>query len=800
MSSAAIRHSNALQIAWRLAELEVANLRQPELEPVHFFLGLLKLVELDLNAILGDNSTLSTSQIQDELGHVEQLDRCFQAAGLETTVTRRRLRQTLPRGEAEIKAGQHIRRGSHAREMFALAEQSIRVGTDLVLKPLHLLRSMLHLDCHWISETLETAGVDMGDFEELASVILDGTNAPTERGIEKGGSRKTRNLSPGKGPKRISERLGRDLTELARLGNLSPVIGRKNEMRLLVQTLLRSRKNNAILIGEAGVGKTGIVEGLAMRISEGKVPTEFANKRIVEISMGSLVAGTSLRGDMEARLQALVAEAEADANLILFIDEIHLLIGAGQSSGAMDAANLLKPALSRNGVSLIGATTTAEFNRFIEGDAAFARRFEIIEVSEPDHAEAILILEGLRSGLQSHHGVTITDEALIAAVELTVRHVPDRRLPDKAIDVLDQACAQARMRSISTNLLEHAKLGISIHRQDVAAAVALRCKVPVGDLIADETNTILKLEEILGLRIKGQSRAIATVSQSLRLARSGIGGSGKPMGVFLFVGPTGTGKTELAKALSDAMFGGELGLIRIDMSEMMEAHSVSKLIGSPPGFVGHQEGGLLAKQIRNRPHSVVLLDEMEKAHPLVMDVFLQVLDTGFLTDAQGHRCDFRNSVIIMTSNLGAEGGRTAIGFATSKDEKDATTARNENLKAELRKAFRSEFINRISEIVPFDSLGKEAVSEILRMLIERLNTRLQPKGVMVKVNESAFDLLLEQGYSDQYGARHLERSFEHQLTKPLSLLLLEGKVKSGATVLVELEDNHLQLKFPTDQF
>ncbi len=793
MHPPAVRHSDSLLLAWRLAELEAAHLRQEELEPAHFFLGLLKLVELDVNAILTDNTTLSSRRIQEELACVERLGQCFHAAGLETTATRRRLRRSLPRGTAEMEMGRRIRRSAAAREMFAVAERSLEENERLILEPLHLLEAVLATECPWIVQTLDLAGADIAGLGEVAAKVLSGTEpAPVDQ-VERKERRKTGLAAPAReAAKGLADRLGRDLTELARSGSLPPVIGRKDEMRSLVQTLLRSRKNNAILTGEAGVGKTGIVEGLAQRIAEGAVPPEFADKRIVEISMGSLVAGTNLRGDMEERLQAVIAQAKRDDRLILFIDEIHLLVGAGAGSGsAMDAANLLKPALARGEVCVIGATTTQEYRKHIETDAALARRFEVIEVSEPSRAETLAILDGLRSRMEEHHGVKIGESALEAAVDLTVRYLPMRRLPDKAIDVLDQACAQARMQSLSGDFRAQFQAGLSIERKQVAAAVAHRCKVPVGDIEDDEAAKLLRLEEELGERIKGQPEAVEAVSHAIRLAKSGLGQPGRPLSVLLFAGPTGTGKTELAKALADCLFGGaDKGLIRIDMSELMEAHSVSKLIGSPPGFVGHDQGGQLTEQIRSRPHAVLLLDEMEKAHPRIFDLFLQVFDNGFLTDARGNRCDFRNHLIIMTTNLGAEGGKAAIGCA---GERNGEELREERLTAALGKTFRAEFINRINEVVVFQPLRVEAAREILDMQLRRLNERLSAKNVEVRLSQTAGDWLLQRGFSESQGARHLQRVFDQNVVRPLSSWLLGGQRQNGAVILADVKDDGIHL-------
>lgn len=793
MRANVVRHSDALLISWRLAELEAAHLKQSELEPAHFFLGLLKLVELDLNSILSDNTTLSSDQIQAGLAQVECLRHTFFAAEVDTTATRRRLRRSMPKGEAAMEKGQHIRRSSATRAMFVKAEEGVLHSPHAVLQPIHLLDAILATECHLITQTVDLVGGDMAKLAELAK------QAPNE--VQPGPANHPAQIEHGKAttvakdkrePKGLADHLGRNLTELAKNGGLAPVIGRKDEMRSLVQTLLRSRKNNAILIGEAGVGKTGVVEGLAQRIAEGAVPPEFADKRIVEISMGSLVAGTNLRGDLEEKLQALIAQAKRDHQLILFIDEIHLMVGAGAGSGtAMDAANLLKPALARGEICVIGATTTKEYRKFIESDSALARRFEVIEVLEPSGEETLAILAGLRTRMEEHHGVKIGESALKAAVDLTVRYLPDRRLPDKAIDVLDQACAQARMQSLTGDFRAQARQALTIEKKQVAAAVAHRCKVPLGEIVEDEAVRLINLEEELGKRIKGQPEAIATVSNAVRLGKSGFGSTDKPLAVLLFVGPSGSGKTELAKALADCLYGGtDKGLVRIDMSELMEEHSVAKLIGSPPGFVGHESGGQLTEQIRSKPYAVLLLDEIEKAHPKIFDLFLQVFDNGFLTDARGNRCDFRNLLIVMTSNLGVGRTKRAMGFQDNVGDIDA---RNATVLAVLEKEFRPEFLNRISAIAHFEPLGILPLREIVAKLVSRLNTNLASKSLRLEVSDSALEWLSRKGSNDRYGARHLERFFECELATPIASMVLERGTKQASTIVADLKNDCLEI-------
>ena len=817
MSSTPLRHSDSLLIAWRLAEFEATNRRATGLEPVHFFLALLKVVEIDLETILGSSTALTGQEILREAGSVKKLAACFAVTGLETTQTRRGLRRLLPMGSSDTEFGGHLRRTPEAREAFEKAEQeALKAGAKQV-ETLHLLAGILAVSCPLVQSALDHAGIDeeklaravaeamrdpgseLGENPSAASPITTPWDAPLLQKEKERGKDKNRERDKdveGRRPRAggVMERLGRDLTDLARQGKLAPVIGRKDEMRSLIQTLLRSRKSNAILIGEAGVGKTGIVEGLAQRIVEGAVPADFASRRIVEVSMGSLVAGTSYRGDMEARLQALIAEAKRDPNLILFIDEIHLLVGAGQSSGSsMDAANLLKPALARGEVCVIGATTTREYRKFIETDAALARRFEVIEVLEPSRQDAIAILEGLRSHMESHHGVKIADDALAAAVDFTVRYLPAHRLPDKAIDVLDQACAQARLQSLSGDLRAKFKTGQAITRKDVAAAVAHRCKVPVGDLAEDEPARLLRLESDLEKRVKGQPRAIHALSEAIRLARSGLKKGGRPIGVFLFVGPSGTGKTELAKSLAECLFGDENQLIRLDMSEFMEEHSVSKLIGSPPGFVGHGLGGQLTEKIRSRPHCVLLLDEVEKAHPRVMDLFLQVFDHGFLTDSHGVACDFRETIIILTSNIGA-GETPAIGFFGSTQTIDRNALQGDAVMGAVKRTFRPELINRFTEIVIFQPLGSAEVKLVLGTIIDRLNARLSDKSLHLELTPEAENVIVAEGYSSEYGVRHLERAVERLISKPLAELILSGQAPAGSRLRCEIQSGKLMIQ------
>ncbi|SFQ87202.1 ATP-dependent Clp protease ATP-binding subunit ClpC [Priestia endophytica DSM 13796] len=639
--------------------------------------------------------------------------------------------------------------------------------------------------------------------------------------------------------------LARDLTAIAREGSLDPVIGRSKEIQRVIEVLSRRTKNNPVLIGEPGVGKTAIAEGLAQQIVNNEVPEILRDKRVMTLDMGTVVAGTKYRGEFEDRLKKVMDEIRQAGNIILFIDELHTLIGAGGAEGAIDASNILKPSLARGELQCIGATTLDEYRKYIEKDAALERRFQPIQVDEPTADESVQILQGLRDRYEAHHRVSITDEAIEAAVSLSDRYISDRFLPDKAIDLIDEAGSKVRLRSFTTppNLKElEVKLetvrkekDASVQSQEFETAASLRdteqrlreeleqtkkewkekqgqensevtvddiamvvsswTGIPVVKLAQEETERLLKLEEILHSRVIGQDEAVKAVSKAVRRARAGLKDPKRPIGSFIFLGPTGVGKTELARALAEAMFGEEDAMIRIDMSEYMEKHSTSRLVGSPPGYVGYEEGGQLTEKVRRKPYSVVLLDEVEKAHPDVFNILLQVLEDGRLTDSKGRTVDFRNTVLIMTSNVGAEALKRNkyVGFNV-QDESENYKDMKGKVMDELKRAFRPEFLNRIDEMIVFHSLEKEHLRYIVTLMADQLIKRLKEQDIELELTEEAANKIAEEGFDPEYGARPLRRAIQRHVEDRLSEELLKGNVQKGQKVVLDVKDGEFTVK------
>lgn len=635
---------------------------------------------------------------------------------------------------------------------------------------------------------------------------------------------------------------GRDLTVMAEEAKLDPVVGREKEIERVIQVLSRRTKNNPVLIGEPGVGKTAIAEGLAQRIINNNVPEILAEKRVVTLDLSSMVAGTKYRGEFEERMKKVMEEIRLAGNVIVFIDELHTLIGAGAAEGAIDAANILKPALARGEMQCIGATTLDEYRKYIERDPALERRFQPITVVEPTIEEAIAILRGLRDRYEAHHGVKITDESIEAAVRLSDRYISDRFLPDKAIDLIDEASSRVRLHSFTTppdlkvleeeaeNLKKEKEAAVKLQEfekaakirdqeqkkreelsqirsnwednrdknvtvvgpEDIAGIVSSWTGVPVNKLAEEESARLLKLEEILHEKVVGQKDAVSAVARSVRRARAGLKDPKRPIGSFIFLGPTGVGKTQLARTLAEALFGDENALIRIDMSEYMEKHAVSRMVGSPPGYVGHDEGGQLTELVRRKPYSVVLFDEIEKAHPEVFNILLQVLEDGRLTDSKGRVVDFRNTVLIMTSNVGASYlKKESLGFAASRNAESEYKAMSSRIMEELKKTFRPEFLNRIDEMVVFHELQQEELVSITGILVQDISKRLREQGYNLTVDEKVLEYLAQEGKDPAYGARPLRRAIQKLIEDSLSEKILEGMFKPGDSIQVNLDDGQL---------
>ena len=718
-------------------------------------------------------------------------------------------------------------------QMLAQAEQeAIACGMDEIGTE-HLLLAMVRMQDTAGARILASMSVDTQKlFAELISAM--GREGITYRENNANKRRKR-----GAGETSTLDQYARDLTDMARQGKLDPVVGREGEIQRVIQILSRRGKNNPCLIGEPGVGKTAIVEGLAQRIQLGMVPDSVADKRVMTLDLSGMVAGSKYRGEFEERIKRVIAEVMQAGNIILFIDEMHTIIGAGGAEGAIDASNILKPAMARGEIQIIGATTIAEYRKYVEKDAALERRFQPVMVEEPTEEETEAILQGIKERYEKHHGITISDEAVHAAVTMSQRYIPDRFLPDKAIDLVDEAAARLRLmevkapdqmltleeeckeaaRGVEECLMagdvqgasdcrkqqatlekkikslrkryEHRKdkQQLVLTEDDVAQVVSIWTKIPVSRLNEKEAVRLRNLEKTLHKRVVGQEDAVSAVARAVRRGRVGLKEPNRPIGSFLFLGPTGVGKTEISKALAEAVFGDEKAMIRVDMTEYMEKHSVSKMIGSPPGYVGHEEGGQLSEKVRRNPYSVVLFDEIEKAHQDVFNILLQVLDDGHITDSQGRKVSFKNTIIIMTSNAGAQAivEPKKLGFASVEDEKNSYEFMKNGVMEEVKRIFKPEFLNRIDETIVFRSLNKEDMKEIVtimtRSLIERCKTQLD---IDLTIRDAVKKHLVEVSYDPKYGARPLRRRIQTDLEDPLAELILSGDVKKGSKVVVTM--------------
>lgn len=732
--------------------------------------------------------------------------------------------------------GGYLPYSPRAKQILIFADDEAKRFNAKLVGTEHILLGLLRDDEILASHILVNLGLSLPKMRQLLLKKMGVNEAQnTNQGA---GTRRKASAKPAQSNSQGTptlDGLARDLTKLAREKRLDPVVGRDSEVRRVVQILSRRTKNNPVLVGEPGVGKTAIVEGLAQRIISGDVPEDMRGKRLMMLDMGALVAGTKYRGEFEDRLKKVIDEIYHDGQIILFIDELHTLIGAGGAEGAIDASNILKPALARGELQTIGATTLDEYQKYIEKDSALERRFARVQVEEPTPEEAEEILKGLRPRYEEHHGVEITDEALHAAVSLSVRYINSRQLPDKAIDLMDESSAKVRLDSTDevselteleeevqelvtekekaiqnqdfesaarlrlrekqlAEVLEQAKIKAAkqengyldqVTDEDVAAVVSQWTGVPLQQLEKKESQRLLDLENVLHKRVVGQEDAVKAISRAIRRARSGLKDPNRPIGSFMFLGPTGVGKTELAKALAEAMFGSEEALIRVDMSEYMEKYSTSRLIGSPPGYVGYEEGGQLTEKIRQKPYSVILLDEVEKAHPDVFNILLQVLDDGHLTDSKGRKVDFRNTILIMTSNIGATEIREEknVGFNVKDITKDHQ-AMEKRILEELKKAFRPEFLNRIDETVVFKTLDQEQIHEIVKIMSRSILDRMKEHEIQVKITPAAYDVIGRVGFDPEYGARPIRRALQKEIEDRLAEALLSGQIQLGDAVTI----------------
>lgn len=776
--------SPGAQIALGIAVAETRLTESIELEPEHIFLSLLKSEDVSADIIEG----LSPLKMKQALEEVRAIASFWEAQGVPAQRARRRLRYIIKQNQP--KSGEFSgHRSTRGKKLFAQAEQFSQKQQRREITPATFLICTLEMESQAISDLFEEIGVSRGMLLERAQALflqrellqgeLPASQGPAEEG------------PPAEHP---LAQYGRDLSVLARTGQLGPIIGRDEEIKEIARILVQRSKNNPLLLGDPGVGKTAIVEGLALYAVSGHAVAPLKDFYFVEISIAALLAGAMYRGQFEERIQEVVQATQQDRNLVLFLDEIHTLMGAGAGgSSTLDAANILKPALTRGDIRCIGATTIDEYRKHIEPDGALARRFQVVWINEPTLAETLQILKGLRPKLQEHHQLEIPDEALEKAVALSGRYLTDGYQPDKAITVLDEACARRRLLTI--HALSLAGQTSRLEVEDIGQVVARRTRIPPEVILQSDEERLLTLEEALQKRVLGQEDAVRAVAQAVRISRAGLRVPGKPI-VLLFAGPSGTGKSELAKALSEFLFFDSNRLITLDMTEYQESHSVAKLIGSPPGYVGFGEEPYLVRELRLHPYSVVLLDEIEKAHPDVLTVFMQVFDEGRLMDSRGRRINCGEAIFILTSNLGISSvkPRSPLGFGFGRgEEKSPPTLLEERVRQAILAGLRPELINRIQEIVVFDFLSQDVLYRILDLYLASLQEQLAGRGVVVSLDDSAKDFLIQVGYHPDYGARHLRRAFDRWVTEPLSREILSKGLQSGYQALFTCRDNRLVL-------
>lgn len=770
-----IKYSTSISLVWQIAAAESLVSNHQFIEIEHIFNGLLKIS--DIQSAEGTKIEIRGFNLEPLERDIKFIEEIFSKAQIDIVLLRRYIRfQVSDKVIRDANEENNIKhRSENCKNYFKQAEKLALKENAYNLECRHILKAILEAPSEVISKALlhfesnaNQLLTHLNNTKEMETVIVEGNLEDKEHNTK----------TP------LLNKFGVDLTNLAREGKIEPVIGRRDELLNIIRSLGRITKNNPLLIGEAGVGKSAIVRALALRTTQDKDPI-LQNKRIIELNMAGIVAGTMYRGDFEDRINKILIETEENEDVILFIDEIHTIIGAG---GTLDAANIMKPALASGKIKCIGATTYSEYKKYIEKDAALERRFQIIMVEEPSENETLEILKGLKKRYEEYHQVIIEPEALKSAISLSVRYLPDRKLPDKALDIIDEACCRLKIPSLSLlgSLKDLKSIKDDIVDEEIVAKIVSEWSGrPVERLSKEEQKRLIQMEESLQGRVIGQGNAIVKLSQRIRMAKSGIKNPQKPMGVFLFIGPTGVGKTELAKALAEFLFGSDKDITRIDMSEYMEKHSVSKLIGAPPGYVGYQEGGQLSDKLIKHPYSVVLLDEIEKAHPDVLNLFLQVFDEGRLTDSKGKAIDAKNAIFIMTSNIGSDRyNKEPVGFNAKQNvEIDVISS--------LKETLSSEFINRIDEVILFNKLEMKDITKIVTVMLDKLKNMLELKGIKLIFSEEIINYLTQNGYNQQFGARFITRTIDNHITKPLSDKIINDDITEDSIITIKIENGNV---------